>query len=536
MWRLKALLCRALHRWHISGPSTSLRLPPTHCADDDLLNPAARLPTHCTFRSSPTDAQNGDAGEGKREEDEQRTRFYSKGLPRFSGFDAVGWGAAAVVFLQFARHLHHHFCHRVGPPESEAAPQLCVAGIVASALTPDRIGFSRCILPRSVDPDSISTSAAQSSSSAASSSPAGGAAVHYWAHPGSFENVEQDDPLFMKCTEHSEYNARAESHPQPQVQREEASSEEALNRATSDLQGAAKSSVSSIFNIIGLENVKAQDEDLAFSCFMVAARQGYRKAQYNVGVCYELGRGTARDIDKAMLYYSQAATQGHHLAQYRWARYLLEVKPERNVGDTQKAINQLKKAAKSGLREAQAYLGVFYTNKPHRDLEQAVSYFSMAARSGDAGSLFHLGMCCQRGWGVRMDTGRAADLYTQAAAAGHPDSLWALGVLHQQGHAGGGGGSWGRSSLRCVMSSPSLHAQDTPQALLPRQHGAPEADTVSQPMGVPVPTLLPHSWSTGCLRASPLSARAPCLGASLPAVEHWAGLPTARHTFLAGFS
>ncbi len=39
-----------------------------------------------------------------------------------------------------------------------------------------------------------------------------------------------------------------------------------------------------------------------------AAEQGYAKAQYNLGVCYENGRGVAKDIQKAIYWYSKSDT------------------------------------------------------------------------------------------------------------------------------------------------------------------------------------------------------------------------------------
>ncbi|KAL7984698.1 hypothetical protein Chor_003268 [Crotalus horridus] len=48
----------------------------------------------------------------------------------------------------------------------------------------------------------------------------------------------------------------------------------------------------------GLENMQAEQYKMAFSCFKLAADQNYSKAQYNVGLCYEHGRGTTKDMTK----------------------------------------------------------------------------------------------------------------------------------------------------------------------------------------------------------------------------------------------
>lgn len=62
-------------------------------------------------------------------------------------------------------------------------------------------------------------------------------------------------------------------------------------------------SVSIAFNFLGTENMKNGDYMAAFSYFQKAADRGYSKAQYNVGLCHEHGRGTPRDPSKAAFYY-----------------------------------------------------------------------------------------------------------------------------------------------------------------------------------------------------------------------------------------
>lgn len=42
------------------------------------------------------------------------------------------------------------------------------------------------------------------------------------------------------------------------------------------------------------------DYTAAFSYFQKAADHGYSKAQYNVGLCHEHGRGTPRDLGKVL--------------------------------------------------------------------------------------------------------------------------------------------------------------------------------------------------------------------------------------------
>ncbi|XP_067852077.1 death ligand signal enhancer isoform X2 [Heptranchias perlo] len=497
MWRLKALLGRVLHRCPVTGPSPSLRLPSTHCAEDDVLNPSSLISTRLPFENSSTDSRNGDAGERRKKADEESTRFYSKQLPRFSGLDAVGWGAAAVVFLQFARHLHHHFCHHNGPRESDAGSRFCVRSIIASTLAPHRNKFSRCILPECEGPRSISKLTDQNSVPAGSSPSANGSAARLrTAQQENDDTAEQDEPLLIKGTQ----------------------------------------------------------------CGVTG------------------GNGQRGDL-QAALYYSRAASQGHLMAQYRWARYLLHGKPGSEVRDTQKAIEQLEKTAKSGLKEAQAYLGVFYTKEPYQDLRQAARYLRMASESGDASSQYHLGICYQKGWGVIQDTQRAAQLYRKAAALEHADAQCALGVLYQQGLGGlpvnflkaielyqraarSGSdeavhnlqllmkdfqikGSFSspceRGTLRSVMSSPCLPARGRPRPPFPQQRPTQlDEDRAGHPWPAGMALSLPHSWSTGSLRASPVSYTVLATRAELPGsarvtgLDHHAQLSLTQIAFCSG--
>lgn len=48
----------------------------------------------------------------------------------------------------------------------------------------------------------------------------------------------------------------------------------------------------------GIESMRAGHCRAAFTCFKLAADRGYSKAQFNVGLCYEHGRGTEKDLEK----------------------------------------------------------------------------------------------------------------------------------------------------------------------------------------------------------------------------------------------
>lgn len=74
--------------------------------------------------------------------------------------------------------------------------------------------------------------------------------------------------------------------------------QDALAGAAQNLQQVADSSVPVVLNIIGLKSAQTGHYEAAFSCFLASARQGYSKAQFNTGVCYEKGRGVCKDKEK----------------------------------------------------------------------------------------------------------------------------------------------------------------------------------------------------------------------------------------------
>lgn len=245
----------------------------------------------------------------------------------------------------------------------------------------------------------------------------------------------------------------------------------------------------------------------AFSYFQKAAARGYSKAQYNAGLCHEHGRGTPRDISKAVLYYQLAASQGHSLAQYRYARCLLRDPASLWNPEQQKAVSMVKQAADSGLREAQAFLGVLFTKEPYLDEKRAVKYLWLAASNGDSQSRYHLGICYEKGLGVQRNLGEALRCYRQSAALGNEAAQERLQALFSMEAAAPGPSDLTVTGLKS-FSSPSLCSLNTLLAGTSR---------------------LPHASSTGNLGRL---CRSGHLGASLesssrailPPPTHWKGV------------
>ncbi|NXS33292.1 DELE protein, partial [Pomatostomus ruficeps] len=192
-----------------------------------------------------------------------------------------------------------------------------------------------------------------------------------------------------------------------------------LEEAAFRLQQIFRIDISIALNILGVESMRAGHCRAAFTCFKLAADRGYSKAQFNVGLCYEHGRGTDRDLEKAALYYSRAASGQHAMAQYRYGRLLLQHGPGSAPDRQRRALALLERAAAAGVTEAQAYLGVFYMRGLHPQEQRALKYLLLAASAGDAQSRYHVGVCYEQGLGVRADVAEALRHYRRSAAAGN---------------------------------------------------------------------------------------------------------------------
>ncbi|XP_014811284.1 PREDICTED: death ligand signal enhancer [Calidris pugnax] len=240
---------------------------------------------------------------------------------------------------------------------------------------------------------------------------------------------------------------------------------------------------------------------VAYTCFKLAADRGYSKAQFNVGLCYEHGRGTEKDLEKAAFYYYQAASNHHPMAQYRYARYLLCQRPENEQDRQQKAVTFLEQAATAGIAEAQAYLGVFYMRGLQPKEKRGLKYLLLAAKNGDAQSRYHVGVCYEKGLGVQQNLAEAMKHYRQAAAAGSGKARERLRVLEEEEEDVQTKHPF-PSGIRASSSSPCFWAIERVSAGL--RATQPGQSAFTQPRQ---PALaLPHSWSADGLHMMVLSS------------------------------
>ncbi|XP_028816328.1 death ligand signal enhancer [Denticeps clupeoides] len=502
MWRVQGFVGRVLNRCHGNTP---LRLTQGHHREDEVRNTSNILSSSCHG------SENRDDGEQKRRK--RASQFCYAGLPRYAALDAVGWGTAALLFMQLCRRIHSQFSS-VGETNLESGHhrdlghlQKCGYRILLESLS------RRNVRPHAANvnclkaaPVSLEDDYDSGSSSSHSHRTPESEGLHSDSSPSvqqgalSSEEINNSDEYFFNATSLCD-----QKEPETQKQPKSLSPEEKVTEAAEHMTQVTRSSVPVILNIVGLDFTKTGDYEAAFSCFLSSAQHHYSKAQFNVGVCFEKGWGVQKDLKKALQFYRQAADAGHTQAQYRCAKLLLSSRGQQSAEDPGAAIALLQRAAAAGLTEAQRHLGVVYSREPVRDGEKSAHYLRIAAQSGDALALLYLGQCYESGFGVPQCHSTAANLYSQAATKGNKHarnlltSLYSregLSLFHHPREA----------ALRSIRSAPCFSNTDqlTLGSMLFGRFW--EVGPTSAPVvDLPVKPL-PHSWSTGSFRALPAHA------------------------------
>uniref|UniRef100_A0A3B4BBP3 DAP3 binding cell death enhancer 1 n=1 Tax=Periophthalmus magnuspinnatus TaxID=409849 RepID=A0A3B4BBP3_9GOBI len=481
MWRVQGLFVRVLHRYHANSP---LRLTQNHHhVEDEVINTSSLLSN--SRHSSDCSSQRDE--DGKKRRKQRTSHFTFADLPRYTALDAVGWGAAAVLFMQVCRRIHSQFSgsepHSITGGQTEPSSlRKCGYRILLEILSRrDVLPRGRSVLCLEGVPDTRTQDLAinQSSNSGSSSSEASQLSDILEDQLSSGSPFPDHQRALIDCDSSSFglFISSLRTYVDINGQNEK------LEEAAQNLRHVGDSSIPVILNIIGnkiIQNANSENYEEAFSCFLAAAQLGYSKAQFNTGVCYEKGRGVSRDMEKAMHYYGQAAANGHAQAQYRYAKLLLTSRGQLSEDELKTATNLLEEASAAGLTKALLCLASVYSQKPQKDANKSVQYLKMAAESGDNTALLFLGQCYEKGLGISQNLSKAVDYYRQAAKGGNKQAksfLESLGV-----------------HLRAIRSVPCFQQPLSSLGI----------STTMSSSGTHLPsTLIPHSWSTGSLCVPP---------------------------------
>ncbi|ERE85856.1 death ligand signal enhancer [Cricetulus griseus] len=392
--------------------------------------------------------------------------------------DAISWGTLAVLALHLARQIHFHASLGAGPQPAECYSwQSPLYRFLSSSWwRHPHSSLQRHVLPRPDFPTPTYTGLREPRLGQEEPSDQPQCCPSDNSLRAGLNLPEEEPSNFDFLNASGDFTSQAkttEACPPGEKNEQDKSKALPLEEAVTSIQQLFQLSVAIAFNFLGTENMKTGNDTAAFSYFQKAADRSYSKAQYNVGLCLEYGRGTPRDLRKAILFYHLAAIQGHSLAQYRYARCLLQSSSSLSDPERQRAVSMLKQAADSGLREAQAFLGVLFTKEPHLDEQRAVKYLWLAAKNGDSQSRFHLGVCYERGLGVQRNLGEAVKCYQQSAAVGNEPARERLRTLFNMEAAAPGPINLTMTGLKS-FSSPSLCSLNT---LLASASGLPHASS-----------------------------------------------------------
>lgn len=101
--------------------------------------------------------------------------------------------------------------------------------------------------------------------------------------------------------------------------------------------------------------------------------------------------------------------------------------------DYQQAVYWFTKAAKQGYANAQSMLGLcyYYGEGVSQDYQQAVHWYTLAANQGDATSQKDLGECYLEGKGVKKNCRKALKWFKKAKANGAFGTDWYIEVAKE---------------------------------------------------------------------------------------------------------
>ncbi|XP_065059020.1 uncharacterized protein LOC135686669 isoform X1 [Rhopilema esculentum] len=203
-----------------------------------------------------------------------------------------------------------------------------------------------------------------------------------------------------------------------------------IDQAAKDFKVKADECTASILNKLGIQLINSKQESQAIFLLEKAGQAGNASAIYNMGLCFEHGRGVLEDHCKAAELYEVAAARGHPKAQYNLATFYAE-----GAGgltqDYETAIHWFQRAADNGIAKAQVCMGFHFAKE--NDQEKSANYFSLASNQQDIVGMYHYAICLEHGWGVAKDVIKAGKLYKKAADCGHISSMFNVAVFYEKG-------------------------------------------------------------------------------------------------------
>ncbi|OCF31347.1 enzyme activator [Kwoniella heveanensis BCC8398] len=198
-------------------------------------------------------------------------------------------------------------------------------------------------------------------------------------------------------------------------------------------------------NLYGTGQLGLQvDHEKAYYLYLMASKLNHPAATYRSAVCNEIGAGTRKDPNRAVLFYRKAAALGDTAAMYKLGMILLggllmqPRNPREAIVWLRRAASQADEDNPHALHEL-ALLHERPSNGaivPH-DINMARELFTQAAQLGYAPAQFKLGSCHEFGHlGCPIDPRRSIAWYTRAAEKGDSEAELALSGWYLTGSEG----------------------------------------------------------------------------------------------------
>jgi len=145
------------------------------------------------------------------------------------------------------------------------------------------------------------------------------------------------------------------------------------------------------------ENTKEKQDSVKekFNSYYQLAEQGDANAQYNLGVCFENGKGVTKDVTQAINWYRKAAEQCNVDAECKLGQLFCYSAIKDNV----EIVDWVRRAAEQGYAKAQCSMGIYcyYGHGVTKDRVQAVSWYHKAAEQGYMLAQYTLGNIYKNG-------------------------------------------------------------------------------------------------------------------------------------------
>lgn len=177
-----------------------------------------------------------------------------------------------------------------------------------------------------------------------------------------------------------------------------------------------------------------QQYNEAFELLARGAEGGHLKSMKKLALCYEYGKGTAKNPAKKLELYRQGATHGDHECMY-WAG-MQYYYGEGTATDLIQAVSYLQRADKLGNLNACLTLGDIYYeggNGVAQDLQKAFDYYKKAANAGNAWRQWKLARMYEQGEGTKQNLQLALQWYRESASQGFDQAHYSLGEMYLSG-------------------------------------------------------------------------------------------------------